>query len=84
MKKTEPTLPKPATGSRAFPRRQAKQRYMCDRCGAGMIERQCKVICPNCGCQFDCSDLTIHFDELGPARVEQFNTFAGKTESSGG
>jgi hypothetical protein len=35
-----------------------------------MLERQCKAICPNCGCQLDCSDLTIHFDELDSAQVE--------------
>jgi Zn finger protein HypA/HybF involved in hydrogenase expression len=36
--------------------------YTCDRCGFKMIERQCKVICPNCGSRFDCSDLNIFFD----------------------
>lgn len=35
---------------------------ICDRCGTRMEARHCKIICPNCGCQFDCSDLTIHFD----------------------
>ena len=36
--------------------------YYCDRCGMIMIERNCKVICENCGGRFDCSDLTLHFD----------------------
>lgn len=36
--------------------------YICDRCGCTMVERLCKVQCPNCGNQFDCSDLNIHFD----------------------
>ena len=40
-----------------------KQRiYICDRCGAEMVERSCKVTCPNCGNRFDCSDLNIYFD----------------------
>lgn len=34
----------------------------CDRCGTVMIELQCKIICPNCGHRFDCSDLNIYFD----------------------
>jgi hypothetical protein len=38
--------------------------FLCDRCGTKMIERQCKIICPNCGSCIDCSDLTIHFDKL--------------------
>ncbi len=37
--------------------------YLCDRCGARMFERNCKVECPNCGNRFDCSDLNIYFDE---------------------
>ncbi len=36
--------------------------YICDRCGSGMVERNCKVTCPNCGNRFDCSDLNIYFD----------------------
>lgn len=39
-----------------------KQVYICDRCGHEMIERNCKVTCPNCGNRFDCSDLNIYFD----------------------
>lgn len=36
--------------------------YTCDRCGEQMIEKSCKVTCPNCGNRFDCSDLNIYFD----------------------
>lgn len=38
------------------------RRYPCDRCGHEMIERSCKIICPNCGHRFDCSDLTLFLD----------------------
>lgn len=33
--------------------------WRCDRCGFEMIERHCKVVCPNCGARWDCSDVTI-------------------------
>ena len=36
--------------------------HICDRCGHEMVERNCKVTCPNCGNRFDCSDLNIYFD----------------------
>jgi len=39
-----------------------KKKYICDRCGQEMLERNCKVTCPNCGHRFDCSDLNIYFD----------------------
>ena len=39
-----------------------KKLYLCDRCGHEMYEKNCKVICPNCGNRFDCSDLSIYFD----------------------
>lgn len=39
-----------------------KQTFICDRCGFEMYEKNCKVICPNCGNRFDCSDLNIYFD----------------------
>jgi exosome complex RNA-binding protein Csl4 len=29
---------------------------ICARCGARMEERQCKIICTNCGALDDCSD----------------------------
>ena len=34
----------------------------CDRCGAAMVELQCKIICVNCGHRFDCSDLSIYLE----------------------
>jgi hypothetical protein len=36
----------------------------CDRCGSVMRSGNCKIICPNCGNRFDCSDLAIYYDEL--------------------
>jgi len=37
-------------------------RFVCDRCGATMLEDQCKIVCGNCGHRFDCSDLNLYFD----------------------
>jgi len=39
-----------------------KRVFICDRCGHEMVERNCKITCPNCGNRFDCSDLNIYFD----------------------
>ena len=39
-----------------------KHIYLCDRCGFEMIESHCKIVCPNCGSRYDCSDLNIYFD----------------------
>jgi len=39
-----------------------KRIYICDRCGHEMLEKNCKVTCPNCGNRFYCSDLNIYFD----------------------
>jgi hypothetical protein len=30
--------------------------YVCDICGSPMLERHCKILCPICGYQRDCSD----------------------------
>lgn len=30
--------------------------YLCDLCGAEMLNRHCKLVCPQCGYQRDCSD----------------------------
>jgi hypothetical protein len=30
--------------------------HICERCGERMEERQCKIICLNCGLTRDCSD----------------------------
>ena len=38
-----------------------KRKFVCDRCGFEMFESNCKIICPNCGNRFDCSDLNIYF-----------------------
>ncbi len=39
-----------------------KRVWTCDRCGTQMYDKNCKVICPNCGNNFDCSDLNLYFD----------------------
>jgi len=44
------------------PQTGKQRRYICDRCGHEMVEKNCKVTCPNCGNRFDCSDLNIYFD----------------------
>ncbi len=44
------------------PQARVKAVYLCDRCGFQMVEKNCKVECPNCGNRFDCSDLNIYFD----------------------
>ena len=36
--------------------------FICDRCGFEMVEKNCEVVCKNCGNRFDCSDLNIYFD----------------------
>jgi predicted metal-dependent hydrolase len=43
-------------------KREESRPYVCDRCGSEMYESNCKIICPNCGNRFDCSDLNIYFD----------------------
>jgi rubrerythrin len=42
--------------------RDKRSVYFCDRCGFEMIDRHCKVVCPNCGARWDCSDLNIYTD----------------------
>lgn len=29
---------------------------VCDLCGGAMYERHCRIVCPHCGYQRDCSD----------------------------
>jgi hypothetical protein len=41
---------------------EPKRVYICDRCGCEMHEKNCKVVCSNCGNRFDCSDLNLYFD----------------------
>lgn len=84
MKRSEPNRSKTATGSQVFPHRQTERKYVCDRCGAWMVEWRCKAVCPNCGCQFDCSDLTIHLDELDPGRAEIIKPAAMGLDGKGG
>lgn len=55
-----PTAPAPHISVQEEP--PAARRFVCDRCGSAMREQHCKVICPNCGNRFDCSDLNIYFD----------------------
>jgi len=54
----------PKEEKKAIGRSQDKKKkvYLCDRCGFIMVEKNCKVECPNCGNRFDCSDLNIYFD----------------------
>ena len=40
----------------------ARREFLCDRCGHPMLERNCRVVCTNCGNFFDCSDLNLNFD----------------------
>ncbi len=44
-----------------------KRVWRCDCCGFQMVERHCKVICPNCGARWDCSDVTIWVGDGEPA-----------------
>jgi len=37
-------------------RRAGGPSYTCEVCGAAMVERHCKIVCPRCGYQRDCSD----------------------------
>jgi rubrerythrin len=52
----------PSMASVAPLRAGEKYKFICDRCGFEMVESNCKIICPNCGNRFDCSDLNIYFD----------------------
>jgi len=52
--------PKPEDEGEA---REKRRVYLCDRCGFEMIETNCKVVCPNCGSRYDCSDLSIYFQD---------------------
>jgi ribosomal protein L37E len=62
---TIPDPPAPTGTPREIPGRRPRREELlvtCDRCGTEMHEKNCKLICPNCGSRFDCSDLSIHFD----------------------
>jgi hypothetical protein len=55
--KNEATVPV----SESAPAR-ARHIYLCDRCGCEMHEKNCKIVCSNCGNRFDCSDLNLYLD----------------------
>jgi rubrerythrin len=59
MNEPDPKPPETQVRETPIPK---KRIYICDRCGVEMSERNCKIICPNCGNRFDCSDLNIYFD----------------------
>ncbi|HXG05627.1 MAG TPA: hypothetical protein VNO23_19700 [Candidatus Binatia bacterium] len=40
----------------APPSRPGEWVHVCDRCGARMEERHCKIVCPHCFYCRDCSD----------------------------
>ncbi|MGE5072040.1 MAG: hypothetical protein ACM3MF_01315 [Anaerolineae bacterium] len=48
--------------SKPEPEEVERRVYLCDRCGFEMIERHCKIVCPNCGARWDCSDISIYTD----------------------
>ncbi len=52
----------PADSHAEEPGEEKRRVYLCDRCGFEMIEENCKVVCPNCGARWDCSDLSIYMD----------------------
>jgi len=59
---TESNQGSDSASGRAEERGREPVTHTCDRCGAGMFEHGCKIICPNCGHRFDCSDLNLYFD----------------------
>jgi hypothetical protein len=46
----------PAVRREDAPSTDAQFAHYCERCGERMEERQCKIICTNCGMMRDCSD----------------------------
>jgi len=50
--RSSPALPRP--GGISSP--GAQWVHYCERCGEQMEERQCKIVCVNCGFYRDCSD----------------------------
>jgi len=42
------TIPPPSAGTQWV--------HLCERCGERMEERQCKIVCNNCGRSRDCTD----------------------------
>ncbi len=44
------------TGTVSSPAVSDERVWQCDLCGARMRQRHCKLLCPQCGYQRDCSD----------------------------
>ena len=38
------------------PEKNIEEKVFCEVCNAEMFEKHCKIICPNCGFKWDCSD----------------------------
>jgi hypothetical protein len=51
-RRVEPSLP---VGS-PYVKREVPTVHHCERCGAVMQDRHCKIVCPGCGYKRDCSD----------------------------
>jgi len=49
-----PSAVLPAAATASSP--AAQWEHYCERCGERMEERQCKIVCNNCGRSRDCSD----------------------------
>lgn len=49
----DPAVPRPTPDASPA---EEETVYFCDLCGARMIDRHCKLACPACGYQRDCSD----------------------------
>ncbi len=62
MKDTDPSAQVEAKPEEPGEAKSERPVYFCDRCGFEMVEVHCKVVCPNCGARWDCSDLSIYTD----------------------
>jgi len=48
--------PEAEEGSGKATPNEGKKEISCDLCGSLMLERHCRLLCPRCGYQRDCSD----------------------------
>ena len=48
--------PEPAPRPTPFVYRETPTHHVCEMCGTGMYDHNCKIVCPNCGYKRDCSD----------------------------